>query len=160
MIIKIKPSDIVKRCLWDNYKSYILTSKDDPRKMLEEDKEFEISERDALVIGLLAIIETNNLIHKFNVFMLDVLSNKSIKKDELLVRVNVIDSAIKDFMNNFPTYWVPEKHWRVELDALVKYVKNIKEELKTFDIHTIVEAQYTSELYLTKEVKKLLKFQY
>ena len=160
MTIKIKPSDIVKRCLWDNYKSYILTSKDDPKQMLINDEEFEISERDALVIGLLAVIETNNLIHKFNVFMLEVLSNKSIRKDDLLIRVSVIDSAIKDFMNNFPTYWEPSAYWQTELDELKIYVKELKEELKTFDIHTIVETQYTSELYLTKEVKKLLKFQY
>ena len=69
MQIKILPEDLVRRCLWDSYVYYVLGSDKDAEQLLKENKEFEISERDALVIGLLKVIETSNLIHKFNTYV-------------------------------------------------------------------------------------------
>ena len=67
MTIKIQPEDIVRRCLWDNYVYYILAGSDkEAERLLAENQEMEISEKDALVIGLLKVIDTDNLIHKFN----------------------------------------------------------------------------------------------
>ena len=66
MKITICASELIKRCLWDNYVYYIVGSEKEAEKILKEELQFEISERDALVIGLLKIIETKNLIHKFN----------------------------------------------------------------------------------------------
>ena len=56
MTIKIYPEDIVRMCLWDNYVYYIVGSEKEAEKILKENKEMEMSERDALVIGLLKII--------------------------------------------------------------------------------------------------------
>ena len=58
MIIKIYPLDIVKRCLWDHYVYYIVGSEKEAERILKENNEIELSERDALVIGLLKIIES------------------------------------------------------------------------------------------------------
>ena len=82
MKILISPEDIVKRCLWDSYTYYILGSEKEAEKMLKENAEVELSERDALVIGLLKVIETDNLIHKFNTYVMEFLTNKSIKEKE------------------------------------------------------------------------------
>ena len=66
MKILITPEDIVKRCLWDNYVYYILDSNKEAEKILLENKEIELTEKDAFVIGLLKVMETENLIHRFN----------------------------------------------------------------------------------------------
>jgi hypothetical protein len=52
MTIKIYPEDIVRMCLWDNYVYYIVGSEKEAEKILKENAEMEIPERDALVIGL------------------------------------------------------------------------------------------------------------
>ena len=61
MQIQVFPTDLVVRCCWDSYVYYVLGSDKDAELILKENKEFEISERDALVIGLLKIIETSIL---------------------------------------------------------------------------------------------------
>ena len=66
MQITIQPEELIKMCLWDSYVYYILGSDKEAEKILKENKEMAISERDALIIGLLKVIETDNLIHKFN----------------------------------------------------------------------------------------------
>ena len=87
MTIKIYPEDIVRMCLWDHYVYYIVGSEKEAEKLLKENKEMELSERDALVIGLLKIIETDNLIHKFNSYVMEFLTNKSIKEKDFLFQL-------------------------------------------------------------------------
>ena len=87
MQIKVSPEDLIKRCVWDHYVYYVLGSDKNAEQLLKENKEFEISERDALVIGLLKVIETSNLIHKFNTYVVEFLTNKSINQGkDVLVR--------------------------------------------------------------------------
>ena len=82
MNIKVTPEDLVRRCLWDHYVYYVVGSDKEGERILKENKEFEITEKDALVIGLLKTIETENLIHKFNTYIVDLLSNKSINNNQ------------------------------------------------------------------------------
>ena len=56
MQITILPEDLIRRCVWDNYVYYIVGSEKEAEKILLENKETQISERDALVIGLLDAI--------------------------------------------------------------------------------------------------------
>ena len=79
MKIMVKPSDIVKRGLWDTYVYYVVGSEKESEKILAEDKEFELSERNGIVIGLLKVMETDNLIHRFNDYFIHFLSIKSMK---------------------------------------------------------------------------------
>jgi hypothetical protein len=55
-------------------------------------------------MGLLKIIETTNLIHKFNTYVAEFLSNKS-SKDMLLIRKKGFDLAVDKFLDKFPSYW-------------------------------------------------------
>jgi hypothetical protein len=66
MKILVCPEDLIKRCVWDHYVYYVLGSDKEGERILKENNEFEIDERSAVVIGLLKVIETENLIHKFN----------------------------------------------------------------------------------------------
>lgn len=160
MTIKIYPEDIIKLCLWDHYVYYIVGSEKEAEKILKENKEMEISERDALVIGLLKAIKTDNLIHKFNSYVMEFLTNKSIKEKEyLLIRKKTFDFAIDKFVDKFPDYWEPNS-WTISLKELVEYVEIMKVEVEKLDIHKIVDKNITYEFYNSNNVRKLLKFNY
>ena len=162
MNIKIYPEDIVKRCLWDHYVYYILGGSDkEAEKILKENVEIEVSEKDALVIGLLKVIETDNLIHKFNGYVMELLTNKSLKeKDLLLVRKKALDAALDKFVDKFPDYWEPSTGSRNGLVDLVEYVEKIKKDVEKLEVHKIVDKNVTYEFYNSNNVRKLLKFNY
>ena len=160
MRILISPEDIIKRGCWDSYVYYIVGSAKDAQEILKENKEFEISERDALIIGLLKVLETDNLIHRFNNYIYELLTNKSSKHEDLLIRKKVLDSAIDKFLDKFPDYWEPSKMWILALEELVEYINEIKEKIEKLEIHTITVQNITSDFYNSNQVKKLLKFNY
>ena len=161
MNIKVYPEDIVKRCLWDSYVYYVVGSEKEAEKILKENKEIELSERDALIIGLLKVIETDNLIHKFNTHLVELLTNKSIKeKDYLLVRKKTLDLAVDKFVDKFPDYWLPNSIYTKSLKELVEYIDEIKSDIEPLEIHKIVDKNVTYEFYNSNAVKKLLKFNY
>jgi hypothetical protein len=160
MQIKVYPEDLIKRCVWDSYVYYVVGSEKEAQKILEENKEMEISERDALVIGLLKVIETDNLIHKFNTYVVEVLTNKSIKEKELLIRKKTFDLALDKFLDKYPDYWIPSSVWSKSLKELVEYINNMKIKLDKLEIHKIVDKNITYEFYSSNSIKKLLKFQY
>ena len=86
MTINIYPEDILKRCLWDTYVYYVIGGSDkEAERILKENREITMSEQDALVIGLLKVIETDNLIFKFNTYVAELLSNRSSKVNEYLL---------------------------------------------------------------------------
>jgi hypothetical protein len=161
MKIKIYPEDIVRMCLWDHYVYYIVGSEKEAEKLLKENVEMELSERDALVIGLLKVIETDNLIHKFNTYVMEFLTNKSIKEKEyLLVRKKTFDLALDKFVDKFPDHWEPNSYWSKSLKELVEYVEGMKILIEKLEIHKIVDKNVTYEFYNSNNVKKLLKFNY
>lgn len=161
MKINLCPSEIVKMCLWDNYVYYIVGSEKEAEKILRENKEMEISERDALVVGILKVIETPNLIHKFNTYIVEFLTNKSIKdKDHLLVRKKTFDVAIDKFIDKFPDYWTKNSAWEKSLKELIEYVDGIKVLVDKLEIHEIIDKNITYEFYNSNVIRKLLKFQY
>lgn len=162
MNIKIYPEDIVKMCLWDNYVYYVVNgSEKEAEKILKENNEIDISEREALVIGLLKIIETDNLIHKFNTYIVELLTNKSFKeKDYLLVRKKTFDLAVDKFLDKFPDYWEPNSRWSNSLKELVEYIENMKVEVEKLEIHKIVDKNIVYELYNSNTIRKMLRFNY
>lgn len=161
MKIKICPEDLVRMCLWDHYVYYIVGSEKEAEKLLKENIEMEISERDALVIGMLKIIETDNLIHKFNTYIVEFLTNKSMKeKDHLLIKKKTFDIAVDKFVDKFPDYWEPNSVWSNSLKELVEYVELMKVEIEKLEIHTIIDKNITYEFYNSNNIKKMLKFNY
>lgn len=161
MKIEIYPEEIVKFCLWDNYVYYVVGSEREAERILKENKQMLISEKDALVIGLLKVIETDNLIHKFNNYVVEFLTNKSIKeKDLLLIRKKTFDLAIDKFVDKFPDYWEPSLSYGKALVELIEYVDKIKKEIERLEVHRIVDKNVTYEFYNSNNVRKLLKFNY
>lgn len=161
MTIKIHPEDMVRRCVWDNYTYYVLGSEKDAERLLKENNEFEISERDALVIGLLKVIETSNLIHKFNTYIVDFLSNKSINSgSNVLIRKKALEIAIDKFLDKFPDYWVPNMEYKKALTELVDYIAEYKVKLEKIEIQRITDQFGTHDFLNSNNVKKILTFNY
>jgi hypothetical protein len=161
MKITLYPEDIVKFCLWDNYVYYVLGSDKDAEKILKENKEFDISERDALVIGLLKAIETPNLIHKFNTYVVDFLTNKSISQGkDALVRKKGLDLIIDKFLDKFPDYWIPDLQYKNSLIELVDYIEVFKSGAEKIEIIKVTDQFGTHDFLNSNNVKKLLKFNY
>jgi hypothetical protein len=159
MRILIKPSDIVKRCLWDSYSYYIVGSEKEAEKLLKEDNEFELSERDAIVLGLLKVMETDNLVHRFNDYMVHFLTIKSIKeKDDVIVRKKSVEIAIDKFLDKFPDYWVPPANYANAVKDLVDYIDSLKEKIETLEVTKVTIQNMIQEVYVSNAVRKLLNF--
>lgn len=161
MQIKVYPEDLIKRCVWDSYVYYVVGSDKEAKEILANNEEMVISERDALVIGLLKVIETDNLIHKFNNYIVEILTNKSMGgQKELRIRKKTFDLAVDKFLNKFPDYWEPSSYWVKSLTELVDYINKIKSQVEQLEVHKIVDKNLTIELYSSNAIKKLLKFNY
>lgn len=159
MKILITPEDIVKRCLFDSWSYYIVGSNKEAERLLKENKEFEISERDAVVIGLLKVIETDNLIHRFNDYLTHFLTVRAVKeKESFLIKKKSIESAIELFLEKFPEFWNPDYGFKNGLEDLKNYVNNLNQNLQKLEVikHTIQNVNY--EFYNANNVKKLLNF--
>lgn len=166
MKILVCPEDLIKRCVWDHYVYYVLGSDKEGDRILKENKEFEINERDAVVIGLLKVIETENLIHKFNTYIVDLLTNKSInstqnsEKAQVLIRKKTLEIAIDKFLDKFPDYWIPDAVYKKSLTDLVDYIDEFKTDIEKLEIFKISDQFGTYEFVLSNNVKKQLSFNY
>ena len=159
MKLLIYPEDIVKRCLWDNYSYYIVGSEKEAEKILKENAEFELSERDAIVIGLLKVMETDNLIHRFNDYLTHFLTVRAIKdKDSFLIKKRSLETSIDKFLDKFPDYWTPNACYTASLKDLVGYIDNIRDEIEKLDIIKLTIQNVSYDFYNANTVKKLLNF--
>ena len=112
-------------------------SAEEAEKILKENQEMQISERDALIIGILKVIETDNLIHKFNTYVVEILTNKSVhspQKDGLLIRQKTFDIAVDKFLDKFPDYWEPNIGYANALKDLVVCINALKGELEKLEM--------------------------
>jgi hypothetical protein len=159
MKILITPEDIVKRCLWDSYTYYIVGSEKEAEKLLKENKEFELSERDAIVIGLFKVMETDNLIHRFNDYLTHFLTVRSLKdKESFLIKKKSLETSIDKFLDKFPDYWTPTSNYTMALKDLVEYIDNLRDEIEQLDIIKSTIQNVTYDFYNANAVKKLLNF--
>lgn len=157
MKISLCCDEIIKLGLWDSYTYYVVGSEKEAERILKEGNDIEISERDGLVMGLLKVIETTNLVHKFNTYIVEFLTNKSIKSnDMLLVRKKTFDVAIDKFLDKFPDYWEPNSAWIKFLNELVEYINAYKVEVEKLEVFEVEDAEF----YSSNTVRKLLKFRY
>ncbi len=161
MKVIVKPSDLVKRCLWDKYTYYVVGNAKDAEKILEEDIEFEISEKDAIVIDLLKCMETDNLIHKFNEHMIHMLSVKSTKHNAaLFIKKKTVETTIENFVDKFPTYWKMPLNYARGYDDLLQYISDLQTTMIDLEIHMVPYQNSEYETYSSSAVKKKLSFKH
>lgn len=159
MQIKITPEDILKRGMWDFYTYYIVGSEKEAQELLKKNEEFILSEKDAIVIGLLKVMETDNLIHRFNDYLIHFLSTRTIKeKSDALIKKKTLESAIEKFMNKFPTYWTPTMNYQNALKDLKVYVDDISNKISELDVVAVTIQNVSYDFYSSNSVRKLLNF--
>lgn len=159
MKITLCAEDIVKRCLWDTFTYYIVGSEKEAEKILKENKEFELTERDAIVIGLLKVMETDNLIHRFNDYLIHFLTVRSLKeKDNFLIKKKSVETAIEKFLDKFPDYWEPNIVYKQSLKDLIEYTQDLNSKISKLEIIKMTVQNVSYEFYNTSAVKKLLNF--
>jgi len=166
MKISIKPSDIIKRALWYKYENYILDgkSKEEIRKIINEDEEFEIREEDALIINFITCIETDNLRHKLNdhiKHLFDIRSTEIAtdkKSNQIVITKNLIENELEKFLKNFPDEWESELNYKQGIKDLKKYIAVLKERLQKLQIHNSDFQGKTIEYIQVNHVKKMLEF--
>ena len=159
MQIKITPEDIVKRGMWDFYTYYIIGSEKEAQDLLKKNEEFILSEKDAIVIGLLKVMETDNLIHKFNDYLVHFLSIRSIQeKTDALIKKKTLVAAIEKFMAKFPTYWKAPINYQNSLKDLKKYVEELSNNISQLEIIEVTIQNISYDFYSSNAVRKLLNF--
>lgn len=159
MQIIVTPNDIIQRCLWDKYKKYCLHNKseDDIKKMVDENKPVHLNEEDAYVIGLLKIIETDNLIHRFNENILDSLQIKSnIIKDELFINKTTITKEITTYLEKFPDYYKAPFNYKQSIHELKSYIVTVEGKIKNLEIINVKQRDKVFMYYNSKDVRKCL----
>lgn len=159
MQIKITPEDIVKRGMWDYYTYYIIGSDKEAQELLKKNEEFILSEKDAIVIGLLKVMETDNLIHRFNDYLIHFLTIRSVKeKTDALIKKKTLEAAIEKFMAKFPIYWKAPLNYQSALKDLKVYVDDLSSKISELEIMQLTVQNITYDFYSSNSVKKLLNF--
>jgi len=159
MNILVSPSDIIKRTLWSNYKKFVLYDKNEEeiKKLVEEDSPSVISEHDAYVIGLLKCVETDNLIHRFNQQVNEILQLKSIQVDELLlVNKNAILKEIVQFKNRFPIYANLPSNYKKGIEDLNEYLERVKTNTEKLEVRVVKNKDKSYDAINSKHFRKLL----
>lgn len=159
MQIIVTPNDIIQRCLWDKYAKFCLKgkNKEEISNILANNKPISLSENDAYVIGLLKVIETENLVHRFNEEIIESLQIKSnVIDDQLYIKKSMILKQIDEYMNKFPVSYTPPVNYIDALKDLTKYVGDIRETVSVLKITSIKKHDILINYYNSKEVKRTL----
>tara|TARA_R110000772_G_scaffold2410_4_gene8572 strand:+ start:49299 stop:49802 length:504 start_codon:yes stop_codon:yes gene_type:complete len=165
MKILITPHDIIERALWYKYQNLILDgiNQEEIDKIITENEEFEINERDALVINLIKCIDTNNLKHRLNQHILHLLSVRSTDVDNgvkkvLCITKKTIEYELTTFLKNFPPAWEPRLNYKEGLRECNEYVSELKGLLEDLLV-IIAEIKGNKVDYIqVTHVKKMLTF--
>jgi len=160
MIITITPDDIIRRCLWTSYRRFSLRGIPESQieKIVKENKPISMDEEMAYVIGLLKVIETDNLIHRFDSHMMEILRIKStIQQNEVYVSMRLIEMELESFKKRFPHYWIPDTNYKKSLDDLNIYIEKIQKQSPNIAIHEFKVKERMVKYLSSKEVKKMIE---
>lgn len=164
MKIIVTPQDLIERCLWSDYEQYAIRhlTIEQRNTIIRENKEFEIDERNAFVCRLLRCIHTDNLVHKLNEFMLNIVDLKSIQEPsdwtpivgdknaaagyfasrKVLINKETLLSNIDRFRKFFPAAYEPNFVWAKAMAEMEDYAVSLKARVELLPI-TIVQDEWT-----------------
>ncbi|TXG82222.1 MAG: hypothetical protein E6R13_05335 [Spirochaetes bacterium] len=141
MIIIVRPSDLIERFVWDKYEYFCLDGKSNAEinEIITKNEEFQISEKDAFVIGLTSVIYTEEVIYKFKQFILEILTNKNVEFEKrLYIGQQTLLDSLNDFKSKIPKNWSStDPGFNAQLNILPEKIELFKahlEQLKTTNI--------------------------
>lgn len=125
MTILISADDLIKRCLWSKYKKFVLGNKteEELNEIIEKNESIQLCENDAYVIGLLRIVETENLIHRFKIDIKEFIHIKStILNNDVLINKSALLKEVLDFKEHFPENYKPNLTYEKAISDLKEYI--------------------------------------
>ena len=160
MIITVQPSDLIRRCLWTEYRRFCLKTKsdEDVKKIILDDSSVIITEDDAYVIGLLKVVETPNLVHRFKDHTEEFLKIRStIMNNKLYIRSSDILKDILGFKECFPEYFNPSFEYKKGIDDLRNFIDKFYPEVEKLPITKIANKEgKLIDHYPSNSVRNLL----
>ena len=160
MIITVTMEDIIKRCLWSDYKRFVLKDKSEQeiQLIIKENKPIVLTENDAYAIGLLKIIETNNLIHRFKVHMKEMINIKSTIFDRnVFLSVKIVENELESFKKRFPESWVADSVYETSISNLITHIVELQYLIKTFEVHEFKIKDKKVRYFSSKDIKKMIE---
>lgn len=159
MQILITPEDIIKRCLWSDYKRFCLKGKSEDNILIiiEENKPVALKEEDAYVIGLLKIVETPNLVHRLKEHMDDVLKIRSnIFNNKLYIIKSVALKEISQFVLRFPPTFKAPFEYKKGIEDLRIFSENIYKDVDKLPTQTFQNGDKTYTYVSSNNVKDIV----
>lgn len=159
MQILITPEDIIRRCLWLDYKRFCLKERgeEDLRKLIEENKPVSLKEEDAYVIGLLKIVETPNLVHRLKDHMGEVLKIRSnIFNNKLFIIKSVALKEISQFVMRFPDAFKAPFEYKLGIDDLKVFAEKIYADVDKLPTQTFQNGDKTYTYISSNSVKDIV----
>lgn len=160
MIITVTPEDLIRRCLWSDYKRFVLKDKSEQeiQILIKENKPIVLTENDAYAIGLLKVIETDNLVHRFTVHMKEMINIKSnIFDKNVYMAVKIVENELESFKKRFPEYWTPDSIYQKSIMELNAHITNLQEMTKTFEIFEFKIKDKKVKYFQSKDIKKMIE---
>jgi len=161
MQIVVTPECIIKHCLFVKYKKFVLKNmnKEEIDIWITENKPEVVSEEDAYVIGLLKVVETENLTHRFNTHIEDFLKIKStINDNRVIINKSSLLKEIIEFKDMFPEAFKPNTKYQIGIDEMKKWVSEIYEKIEKLETLQITMRDGKIYTYiLSNDVQKLIK---
>jgi len=128
MQILITPDDIIRRCLYLEYKRFCLKDKteEEIKKLIDENNPTVLKEEDAYVIGLLKVVDTPNIVHRFKEHMNEILKIKSnIFNNKLFIVKSVVLKEISSFKLRFPEGFKAPFEYKNGIEELNLFVDKV-----------------------------------
>ncbi len=160
MNIILTPEDLIKRCLWSDYKRFVLKDKSEQeiQSLVKENKPVVLSENDGYAIGLLKVIETDNLIHRFIVHMKEMINIKSTIFDKsVYISVRIVENELESFKKRFPEYWESDRVYEKSIQDLINYINNLQLLTKTFEVFEFKIKEKKIRYFQSKDIKKMIE---
>ena len=160
MIITVSVEDLIRRCLFSDYKKFVLKDKSESevQNIVRENKPISLSENDGYAIGLLKVIETDNLIHRFMVHMKEMINIKSTIFDKnVYISVRIIENELESFKKRFPEYWVADPIYEKSIAEVIEYIIKLQAMIKTFEIFEFKIKDKKVKYFSSKDIKKMIE---
>lgn len=159
MQILVTPDDMIKRCLWSDYKRFCLKDKtsEEINKIIEDNQITVLDEDSAYVIGLLKIVDTPNIIHRFKLHIDEVLKEKSnIYNNKLYIIRTIMLRDISSFKYRFPDVYKPPFEYKIGIDEMINFSNYLYGEVEKLPIHTFQNQEKIYSYVSSNQVKNLL----
>ena len=160
MVILLNIEDLIRRCLWSDFKRFVLKDKSDQEIQLivKENKQIVLTENDAYAIGLLKVIETDNLVHRFIVHMKEMINIKSTIFDKnVYMSVKIVENELESFKKRFPEYWVADAVYEKSIEELNTHITKLQALIKTFEIFEFKIKDKKVRYFQSKDIKKMIE---